>query len=295
MRKTIIAAALATAALAAPNLASAQAAAPASPHTFTGNVSLVSDYRFRGISPTFKDPAIQGGFDYSHSSGLYLGTWASNVYGGTNNSFMGVNYFNGGLEWDVYGGYKWEAFKDVTLDVGLLYYMYPGAKWAVPTADKYNNTEVYVGATWNWLTVKYSYALSDYFGMKGNTMGAGVGGACGIQSDGFTPTTNCFSATSTAGSKGSSYLDIGVAYPFGDKWTLVGHVGKVSVKNYGLMNYTDWKIGVTKEWAGFTWGASYIDTNAKVDAYRTAKIEATGFKVRDTSNATLVLSVGKTF
>lgn len=297
MRKTILAASLATAALAVPSLAAAQAAAaaPASPHTITGNVSLVSDYRFRGISQTFKDPAIQGGIDYSHSSGAYLGTWASNVYGGTNNSFMGVNYFNGGMEWDLYGGYKWEAFKDVTLDVGLLYYWYPGAKWAVPTADRYNNTEVYVGAAWKWLTVKYSYALTDYFGMKGNTMGAGVGGACGIEKDGFTLTGNCFSSTSTAGSKGSSYLDIGVAYDLGDKWTLVGHVGHASIKNYGLMNYTDWKVGVTKEWAGLTWGVAYIDTNAKADAYRTAKIEATSLKVRDTSDATLVLSVSKTF
>ncbi len=74
MRKTLIAAAIVSA---FPSLAFAQAAAPAtpaSPHTFTGNVGLFSDYRFRGISQTYKQPAIQGGFDYSHSSGIYLGT-----------------------------------------------------------------------------------------------------------------------------------------------------------------------------------------------------------------------------
>ena len=78
MRKTIIAASLATAAFAVPNLAAAQAAAPAaaapaSPHTFTGNVGLFSEYRFRGISQTFKKPAIQGGYGYSHKSGFYAG------------------------------------------------------------------------------------------------------------------------------------------------------------------------------------------------------------------------------
>ena len=294
MRKTLLAASI-FAAFALPTVSIAQTtpaaapAAPASPHTITGNVSLVSDYRFRGISQTFKEPAIQGGIDYAHSSGVYLGTWASNVYGGTNASGLGVNYFNGSMEWDFYGGYKWEAFKDVTLDVGLLYYWYPGAKWAVPTLDRYNNTEVYLGAAWQWLTVKYSYALSDYFGMKTNTMS----GVCGINSSGAL-TATCM-PVNAGGSRGSSYLDIGVNYDLGDKWTLVGHLGHANVRHYSPMSYTDWKIGVTKEWAGLTWGVSYIDTDAKADVYRTAKIEATGLKVRDTSNGTLVLSVGKTF
>ncbi len=75
MRKTILAAILATVALAAPGLAMAQAAAaaPASPHTLTGNVGLYSEYRFRGISQTFAKPALQGGFDYAHASGWVLG------------------------------------------------------------------------------------------------------------------------------------------------------------------------------------------------------------------------------
>ena len=67
-------------------------------HSFTANVSLVSDYRFRGVSQTFKQPAIQGGFDYVHSSGFYVGNWNSNVSG---NSFT-----DGSIEMDLYGGYK---------------------------------------------------------------------------------------------------------------------------------------------------------------------------------------------
>jgi uncharacterized protein (TIGR02001 family) len=54
-------------------------AAEESPHKLSANVGLYSNYVFRGISQTGGDPAIQGGLDYTHSSGFYLGTWASNV------------------------------------------------------------------------------------------------------------------------------------------------------------------------------------------------------------------------
>ena len=65
MRKSIVALSIA-AVTALPAAVSAQTAAPAaapSDHTFTGNVGLFSEYRFRGISQTFAKPAIQGGFD----------------------------------------------------------------------------------------------------------------------------------------------------------------------------------------------------------------------------------------
>lgn len=287
MRKTLLSLSVA-AALATPVLASAQQAAPQSPHSFTGNVGFASDYRFRGISQTFNLPAIQGGFDYAHASGFYAGTWASNVYGGTNASALGVNYFNGGMEWDLYGGYKFEPIKDLALDVGLIYYMYPGAKWAVPTQDKYNNTEIYLGASYKWFTAKYSHAVSDYFGMNQNTMG----GACGVDSSGAV-TTTCLSPN--GGSKGSRYIDLGATFDLGSGFNLVGHVGRATVRHYGAMGYTDYKIGVTKDWVGLTWGLAYIDTNAKADVYRTAKIEAGGLDVKDTSKGTLVLTVTKTF
>lgn len=87
----------------------AQAQAAASP--LTGNLTLASDYRFRGISQTFKLPAIQGGLDWSSPGGFYLGNWNSNV--------SGNQYPNGaGLEMDFYGGYKFEVVKDVTVDLG---------------------------------------------------------------------------------------------------------------------------------------------------------------------------------
>ncbi len=292
MKKLLLSSAVALA-LSAPGAVLAQAAAPAatSPHTFTGNVGLFSDYRFRGISQTFKEPAIQGGFDYSHASGFYAGTWASNVYGGSNGSGLGVNYANGNMEWDFYGGYKFEAMKDLTLDVGVLQYYYPGARYLTPTRDKYDNTEVYLGASYKWFTAKYSHSITDYFGIRNNT----VSGACGVDGNGVALTTGC-APINAGGSKGSSYLDLGATFELGGGFNLVTHIGKATVRHYSLFNYTDWKIGVTKDWLGVTWGLAYIDTNAKPEVYRTAQTQGGGnLKTRDTSDSTILLSVSKTF
>ena len=81
----------------------AQAAEPEPEHKLTGNIGLYSEYVFRGLSQTDGDPAIQGGFDYAHSSGLYLGTWASNV-----SWLKDFDAYSGGgsMEWDFYGGFK---------------------------------------------------------------------------------------------------------------------------------------------------------------------------------------------
>ncbi len=89
---------------------------PASGFELSGNVALVSDYRFRGVSFSDGDIALQGGLDLGHSSGFYVGTWASSISGGT--AF-------GELELDVYGGYSADITDGVTIDVGLLYYIYP--------------------------------------------------------------------------------------------------------------------------------------------------------------------------
>jgi len=149
MRKTLLIAALAAAA-SLPGLASAQAS---SPHSVSGNMGIFSDYRFRGISQTFDQPAIQGGIDYSHSSGFYVGTWASNVSGNI--------YTDGTIEMDVYGGFKF-PLGPVTLDVGALQYLYPGAETG---GVKYDTLEAYLGAGWKWFTLKYSVTLDDYFGL----------------------------------------------------------------------------------------------------------------------------------
>ena len=127
------------------------AAEPAGPHTFTGNMTIASDYRFRGISQTMGKPTIQGGVDYSHESGIYLGNWNSNVNEAT--GFPG-----GSVEMDFYGGWK-TTFGDFGLDLGAIYYYYPGSE-AAPlsytnsrnigkSADgTVGNGEIYIGGSW---------------------------------------------------------------------------------------------------------------------------------------------------
>lgn len=84
----------------------------------TANVGFVTDYVFRGVSQSDEGPAVQGGFDVSHTSGLYAGVWGSNV------DFNDGDEAN--VETDFYAGYAGE-FSGFTYDLGGLYYAYPGA------------------------------------------------------------------------------------------------------------------------------------------------------------------------
>jgi len=150
MRKSLLSLSLVASAL-VPGLAAAQTPAPASP--VTGNMSLVSEYRFRGIDQTFGKPALQGGFDYSHSaSGVYLGNWNSNVS-------EGAGYPGSNLEMDFYGGWK-KSFGDFGVDIGAIYYWYPGTD-----NPKIDNKEIYLGGSWKMLSLKYFHSIDDYFGV----------------------------------------------------------------------------------------------------------------------------------
>ncbi|MBB5685455.1 TorF family putative porin [Sphingobium boeckii] len=118
-------------ALIAASISSAAAAQdePAGPITVSGSVALVSDYRFRGVSQTDEEMAIQGGFTVNHESGFYVGTWGSNLSGwGT---FGGAN-----MELDIYGGFKIPVGGGA-LDVGLTWYMYPGGFSNTDFAEPY--------------------------------------------------------------------------------------------------------------------------------------------------------------
>jgi len=97
----------------------ASPAAHAEDETFTlsANAALVTDYRFRGISFSDKDLALQGGFDLTTKSGFYVGTWGSSI-----DSYLGSE-----LELDIYGGYA-TSFSDLDFDIGLLAYTYPGSE-----------------------------------------------------------------------------------------------------------------------------------------------------------------------
>ncbi|MBV8658535.1 MAG: hypothetical protein JO142_11985, partial [Burkholderiales bacterium] len=145
-------------------------AAPTPDYTFTGNVSLTSDYIFRGITQTNNHPAIQGGFDFAHKSGFYLGTWGSSI---SWLSDAGAGSLP--MEWDIYGGYKGNIVDDVGFDVGVLEYYYPGTRNAGVTNP--DTTEIYGALSYKFASFKYSYATSDLFGFTSqngsNTHGSG--------------------------------------------------------------------------------------------------------------------------
>ncbi len=122
VRGLTAAALLSTSALfAAPALAqdTGPAAESDSSITVSANVAMASQYRFRGVDLSGGDIAIQGGVDVSHSSGFYVGTWASSLDEDT------VGY--GHTELDIYGGWAGNLTDGVTADVGVLQYIYPNA------------------------------------------------------------------------------------------------------------------------------------------------------------------------
>ncbi len=283
MRKTLIAATIAGA-FALPSVAMAQAAA-ASPHTFTPNVGVVTDYLFRGVSQTHGAAALQGGVDYAHASGLYAGVWASTI------TWVKDAYSKGSTEIDVYGGYKNSfAGGDWNYDLGLIAYTYPGKGAAIPGVNlNPNTTEVYGALGYKWLTLKYSHVISAGF--------IGWGGGPGINQS----------------TRGSNYLELNAAYDLGNGWGVSGHLGSQKVKNYAnatyaTADYTDWNLGVTKDAGYGVFGLTYSAANTKgtcnaaggTNPYCWADSNfvvgtgpTTGF--RDVSKGTAVLSFKKTF
>jgi uncharacterized protein (TIGR02001 family) len=183
----------------------------------TGNASLTSDYRFRGVSQTQNAPAVQGGVDFAHSSGFYVGNWNSSI---SSELYPGA----AGIESDVYAGFK-KAFGGVTVDAGVLGYMYPR------TTTDTNTTEVYVGASYSVLSVKYSRSLTNYFGV--------------------------------ADSKNSSYIQADANVPLAGKLSAVAHYGRTSVANNAALDYTDYNVGATYDLNGWLVAAKYhTNTNA---------------------------------
>ncbi len=266
---------------AAPATAPAAAApAPAPDYTLSANVGLFSQYVYRGITQTARNPAIQGGFDFSHKSGFYLGTWASSITWVSDNYSAHPNAGNAGLtadgsapsagmEWDFYGGYK-NSIGDIGYDVGVLQYYYPGR---YPTLNagvvKPNTTEVYGALSYKWLSGKASYVVSN--------------GLFGVDD-----------------AQGSYYLDLSANYPIADTWTLNAHVGyqkytgnaTPGFSNDDFFSYTDWKLGITKD-LGSGWSALayYSDTNAEDKGYKIAGVNGN----KNLGAGQLVVAVSRSF
>ncbi len=271
MKKYLIAAVLSCTAFPA----FAQEEAPPKPVTVSGNVALVSDYRFRGVSQSDKGAAIQGGITVSHESGVYVGTWASNLSGwGT---FGGAN-----MELDLIAGYKKDLGNGVAVDVGVTWYMYPSG------ADKTDFAEPYV---------KLSGSLGPV------TVLGGVAYAPAQEALGNWSNT----PESKLGDKEDNFYiwgDVSGGIP-NSPITLKAHLG-YSDGNPGLGpngtsvaptgKYLDWLIGADAAVGPLTLGVAYVDTNiTKADS---AYIQPNFSRVKDGSSIAggrVVFSVSAAF
>jgi len=259
LQKTAISAAavaLLTGLTAAAAFAEEAAAPEVSP--VTANVTVASNYIYRGITQTNNKPAIQGGFDYAHESGFYIGNWNSNIswlsdgYGASSNSAT-KSTPTAPIEMDFYAGFKKELIGEgFASDIGVLQYYYsaagmpgiqsktvvngqPDSRQAAGVSP--NTTELYAaqnftaGAATGFL--KFSYAVSNLFGIYN--------------------------------SKGSYYPDLTANYDTGMYGiTVNAHVGYQYVPNNIVlsgatwnMSYADWKLGLTKDFGGGLSGSAY--------------------------------------
>ena len=214
-------------------------------HQVSYNAAITSDYRYRGLSQTRLDPALQGGVDYVHGpTGLYVGTWLSTIkwtkdLGG-----------DGNIEWDIYGGKRGQLTADLSYDVGGLYYYYPD-NGLNPRA---NTFELYGRLGFGPAYVKYSHATTNLFG--------------------------------TADSKRSGYLDVGADVDAGNGFIVNLHVGRQRVENNSAFSYTDYKVGVTKDFGVATLSLAWIKANT--EAYLSPEGKNLG-------KSAAVLTLSKTF
>lgn len=209
----------------------AHADEPLPEHQLSFNAAVTSDYRYRGITQTRSDPALQGGIDYTHTpTGLYAGAWASTIRwtrdaGGS-----------GDVELDLYAGKRGEITDAITYDVGVLTYIYPSNGLnAVSGLTNANTTELYGQLGYGPVSIKYSQSVTDLFG--------------------------------AVDSKNSGYLDLSANPNVMDDLVLNLHIGRQMVKNNAAASYNDWKIGLTRDFGIFSGAVAVIGTDANRQLY----------------------------
>lgn len=215
--------------------------------TVTGSATLVTDYRFRGVSQTDKEMAAQGGLTVTHATGFYVGTWASNLAGwGT---FGGSN-----MELDLYGGYAREVASGITVDVGLTWYMYPGGASKTDFAEPFVKVSGALGP--GKILVGAAYAPRQQ--ALGRWYESGASYAAGIPDDPGSRSDNLY-----------VWTDASAGVP-GIPVTLKAHLG-YSSGNSGLGpngtsvtptgEYLDWSLGADLAVGPVTLGLAYVDTD----------------------------------
>lgn len=217
--------------------ADAAAAAPASAWTVGGNVMLLSDYLFRGVSQTQRKPTAQGTVDFTHASGAYLGVFGSGVSNAAYNN-------TSGSEIDLYGGYRHTLGDTSNIDAGIVTYWYPSAKYrAGGRTIKYDTQDAKLGVNvgsfnaYGWVTLSkhwFGYAVDPYHGDIVDT-------------------------------RGSTYLEANWNPELMPGLTLNLHAGQQRVRRLSAYNFEDVKVGVTKAWDGWSFTAAAIYNNGDAD------------------------------
>ncbi|MBH1998491.1 MAG: hypothetical protein I8H96_05070 [Sphingomonadaceae bacterium] len=215
-----------------------------------GAATLASDYRFRGISQTNKAMAVQGGLTVSHESGLYIGSWASNLSGwGT---FGGAN-----MELDLIGGYKAQLSDNTTIDVGLTWYMYPSGADKTDFAEPYVKLSGTTGAA--TLTAGAAYAPKQQ--ALGRWYFTGLDAAAGAYSDPGDKEDNLY----LWGDAAIAITDTPITAKahIGHSWGNEG-LGPNATSVTPTGRYWDWSLGADATWSNLTFNISYVDTDISV-------------------------------
>lgn len=236
----------------------AQETAPPSAITISGSATVVSDYRFRGISQTDKLPAIQGGFTLTHESGVYVSVWSSSV-----NSYLTATA-TGSQELDLIGGYKHTFSSGTTFDVGATYYIYPRTH---PAGDLTSSNFIEPYAS-----------ISQAFGP--------VTGKVTVN---YAPKQKAVAANQIGPRLDNFYLagDLSAAIPQ-TPLGLSAHLGHTWGGPSWLSptkEYTDWAVGATLTFKALTLGVSYVEANKPL-------ITPTG---KNASKGGIVGSIGVSF
>jgi hypothetical protein len=243
----------------------AQDAAP-SPITISGSAALVSDYRFRGVSQSDEEGAVQAGLTVTHESGFYVGTWGSNLSGwGT---FGGSN-----MELDLYGGFKTKVGSG-TLDVGLLWYMYPGGASKTDFAEPYAKLSGVIGPVTLTAGVAYApkqEALGRWYS-TGALYAAGTPDRPGKKNDNLYLSGDALAALPGTPVSLKTHIGYSDGNPgLGPNGTSVAPTGK----------YWDWMVGADTTYKNLTFGVSYVDTDIRFGSFGAQRIQPSFSKGQD--------------
>lgn len=211
---------------------------PPSAITISGSATVTTDYRFRGVSQTDNNAAIQGGLTVAHESGFYVSVWGSSVSGYV--TAAGTT----SVELDLIGGFK-KTFGGTTVDIGALYYFYPKSKLAGDTSSS-DFIEPYLAIT---------QALGPV-SAKGTVAWAPKQKALALNQIGPSQSNVYLAGDLSASIPGTPLgLTAHLGHTFGPSW--------LANDAFGKTEYTDWSLGATATFKAITVGVQYVDTDSR--------------------------------